>query len=119
MREGGDGRRVVLDGAQAQPGRRGLGAGVRDARARARRDAARDDGPGARARAGAWQAEWEPLLELLRVTGSAAAWAAQLAGGLEIDADRMAANLAGAPVAEGDPSAAAALVARALEARTP
>jgi 3-carboxy-cis,cis-muconate cycloisomerase len=69
--------------------------------------------------AGAWQAEWEPLLELLRVTGSAAAWGRALAGGLEVDADRMAANLAAAPVAAGDPGPAAALVARALAARRP
>lgn len=67
--------------------------------------------------AGAWQAEWEPLLELIRVTGSAAAWAAELASGLELDTGRMAANLASAPVADADTSAPAALVARALETR--
>lgn len=67
--------------------------------------------------AGAWQAEWEPLLELIRVTGSAAAWAAELASGLELDTGRMAANLASAPVADADTLAPAALVARALETR--
>jgi 3-carboxy-cis,cis-muconate cycloisomerase len=44
--------------------------------------------------AGAWQAEWEPLTELLRLTGSAASWAAELMSGLVVDAARMAANLA-------------------------
>lgn len=43
--------------------------------------------------AGAWHAEWEPLADLLRVTGSAAAWSADLLAGLEVDADRMRANL--------------------------
>jgi 3-carboxy-cis,cis-muconate cycloisomerase len=66
--------------------------------------------------AGRWQAEWPTLLELLRLTGSAAAWAAELAGGLEVDPQRMAANLAASPVPDGDPQGAAALVARALEA---
>jgi 3-carboxy-cis,cis-muconate cycloisomerase len=53
--------------------------------------------------AGAWHAEWEPLSDLLRITGSAAAWTAELLTGLEIDADRMRANLAaahGLPMAE-------------------
>jgi 3-carboxy-cis,cis-muconate cycloisomerase len=44
--------------------------------------------------AGAWHAEWEPLTELLRLTGSAASWAAELMTGLVVDAARMAANLA-------------------------
>jgi 3-carboxy-cis,cis-muconate cycloisomerase len=44
--------------------------------------------------AGAWHAEWEPLTELLRVTGSAANWATELMSGLVVDAARMAANLA-------------------------
>jgi 3-carboxy-cis,cis-muconate cycloisomerase len=67
--------------------------------------------------AGAWQAEWETLTALLALTGSAAAWTAELAGGLEIDAARMAGNLAAAPVADGDVEAAAALVRRALADR--
>ena len=67
--------------------------------------------------AGRWQAEWPTLLELLRLAGSAGAWAADLAGGLDVDADRMAANLAASPVPEGDAAAASALVARALDAR--
>jgi 3-carboxy-cis,cis-muconate cycloisomerase len=53
--------------------------------------------------AGAWHAEWEPLSDLLRITGSAAALMAELLAGLEIDADRMRANLAAAhslPMAE-------------------
>ena len=44
--------------------------------------------------AGAWHAEWEPLTALLRLTGSAASWAAELMSGLVVDTSRMAANLA-------------------------
>jgi 3-carboxy-cis,cis-muconate cycloisomerase len=53
--------------------------------------------------AGAWHAEWEPFSALLRLAGSAASWGAELLGGLEIDPQRMAANLAatdGLPLAE-------------------
>ncbi len=53
--------------------------------------------------AGAWHAEWEPLAALLRLTGSASSWAAELLPGLIVDASRMAANLAatkGLPLAE-------------------
>jgi 3-carboxy-cis,cis-muconate cycloisomerase len=67
--------------------------------------------------AGAWQAEWQPLLELLSVTGSAACWAADLAGRLEPDVDRMAANLGEADIEPAAVRACAALVAAALEAR--
>ena len=44
--------------------------------------------------AGAWHAEWEPLTALLRLTGSASSWAAELLPGLVVDTSRMAANLA-------------------------
>ncbi len=44
--------------------------------------------------AGAWQAEWETLLALLRLTGSAAATLAEVLAGLEPDPERMAHNLA-------------------------
>jgi 3-carboxy-cis,cis-muconate cycloisomerase len=53
--------------------------------------------------AGAWHAEWEPLTALLRLTGSAASWSAELLPGLAVDTSRMAANLAatkGLPLAE-------------------
>jgi 3-carboxy-cis,cis-muconate cycloisomerase len=53
--------------------------------------------------AGAWHAEWEPLTALLRLTGSAASWGAELLSGLVVDTSRMAANLAatkGLPLAE-------------------
>src|SRR5260370_915586 len=53
--------------------------------------------------AGAWQAEWEPLSDLLRLTGSAASWGAELLAGLEVDPARMRENLAaarGLPMAE-------------------
>jgi 3-carboxy-cis,cis-muconate cycloisomerase len=43
--------------------------------------------------AGAWHAEWETVGDLLRLAGSAAAWGRELLDGLEIDADRMRANL--------------------------
>jgi 3-carboxy-cis,cis-muconate cycloisomerase len=53
--------------------------------------------------AGAWHAEWEPLADLLRLTGSAASWSVPLLTGLRVDADRMHANLTasgGLPLAE-------------------
>jgi 3-carboxy-cis,cis-muconate cycloisomerase len=53
--------------------------------------------------AGAWHAEWEPLTDLLRLTGSAASWSAPLLAGLQVDAGRMRANLTaagGLPLAE-------------------
>jgi 3-carboxy-cis,cis-muconate cycloisomerase len=53
--------------------------------------------------AGAWHAEWEPLSDLLRLTGSAASWAAGLLAGLRADEARMRANLdaaGGLPLAE-------------------
>jgi 3-carboxy-cis,cis-muconate cycloisomerase len=43
--------------------------------------------------AGAWQAEWETLLELLRLTGSAAAIARELLNGLEVDPEKMRADM--------------------------
>src|SRR6185312_11471030 len=43
--------------------------------------------------AGAWQAEWEPLLELLRLTGSAASALRELLEGLDVDPERMRADL--------------------------
>jgi 3-carboxy-cis,cis-muconate cycloisomerase len=43
--------------------------------------------------AGAWHAEWETLGDLIRLTGSAAAWIRELLGGLEVDTERMRANL--------------------------
>ena len=53
--------------------------------------------------AGAWHAEWQPLARLLQLTGSAAAWCAELLAGLEVDAAAMRANLdaaGGLPLAE-------------------
>ncbi|MCL2418201.1 MAG: lyase family protein [Conexibacteraceae bacterium] len=44
--------------------------------------------------AGAWQSEWGTLTELLTLTGSASAWLADLLAHLEVDRDRMRANLA-------------------------
>jgi 3-carboxy-cis,cis-muconate cycloisomerase len=42
---------------------------------------------------GAWHAEWQPLRECLRLTGGAAATAAELAEGLEVFPGRMADDL--------------------------
>ncbi|MEU6780128.1 lyase family protein [Nonomuraea angiospora] len=42
--------------------------------------------------AGAWQAEWLPLREALRLTGGAAETAAELVAGLQVFPDRMRAN---------------------------
>jgi 3-carboxy-cis,cis-muconate cycloisomerase len=50
--------------------------------------------------AGAWHAEWAPLRELLRSTGSAAAWLGECLEQLEVDPERMRANLDGALLAE-------------------
>ena len=43
--------------------------------------------------AGAWQGEWETGSELLRLTGSAAAWLRDALEGLEVDAARLRDNL--------------------------
>ena len=43
--------------------------------------------------AGSWHAEWRPLSELLRSTGSAVAWLRESLEGLEADTERMRANL--------------------------
>ncbi|MEU2927917.1 3-carboxy-cis,cis-muconate cycloisomerase [Streptomyces sp. NPDC007251] len=43
--------------------------------------------------AGAWHAEWEPLRDLLRLTGGAARDAAELAAGLSVNADAMRRDL--------------------------
>jgi 3-carboxy-cis,cis-muconate cycloisomerase len=66
--------------------------------------------------AGAWQAEWEPLLELMRLTGSAANALAEMLGGLKVDGERMAANLKLTGDLQGDVGAADQLIARALDA---
>jgi 3-carboxy-cis,cis-muconate cycloisomerase len=53
--------------------------------------------------AGAWHAEWQPLGHLLELAVSAAAWASDLLENLNVEAGRMAANLAAAggfPLAE-------------------
>ena len=63
--------------------------------------------------AGAWHSEWRPLCDLLVATGSAAAWLRTSLEGLEVDAERMLANLGDAR----DTGAAVLLVDRALENR--
>jgi 3-carboxy-cis,cis-muconate cycloisomerase len=54
--------------------------------------------------AGSWHAEWGPLSDLLRLTGSAASWGRDLLHYLEVDADRMQANLAAALERIGRPA---------------
>jgi len=67
--------------------------------------------------AGAWQAEWGTYAELLALTGSAAAWGRELLENLEVDGERMRANLAAAPTGdEPIPGGASVLIDRALEA---
>jgi adenylosuccinate lyase len=65
------------------------------------------------ARAGAWQAEWRPLRELLVAAGSAAAWLSTCLAGLTVDARAMRANVP----AGADAGVAGALVDRVLIAR--
>jgi len=60
--------------------------------------------------AGAWQAEWGTLTELLRLTGSAVAWARDLLTHLEVDAEAMAREAGPEP----DLGASALLIDRAL-----
>jgi 3-carboxy-cis,cis-muconate cycloisomerase len=42
---------------------------------------------------GAWQAEWRALSEALALTGGAASWMRETLEGLDVDADRMRANI--------------------------
>jgi 3-carboxy-cis,cis-muconate cycloisomerase len=66
--------------------------------------------------AGAWHAEWETLLELLRLTGSAASWMREVLEGLVVDAERMRENLEAArdfPLAERLSSALTPTLGRA------
>ncbi|MEU0132764.1 3-carboxy-cis,cis-muconate cycloisomerase [Streptomyces sp. NPDC006296] len=65
--------------------------------------------------AGAWHAEWEPLRDLLRLTGGAARDAAELTGGLRVFPAAMRSNLrltGGLVVSERLASAAAGRVGR-------
>src|SRR5262249_58451491 len=61
--------------------------------------------------AGAWHAEWEPFADLLRVTGSAGAWGAGLAGSLVVGPARVRASL--------DATGGPALAVRAAAALDP
>lgn len=62
--------------------------------------------------AGAWQAEWGTVTDLLRLTGSAAAWARDMLEHLEVDADAMRAGAGERP----ELGASARLIDRALAA---
>jgi 3-carboxy-cis,cis-muconate cycloisomerase len=65
--------------------------------------------------AGAWHAEWAPLRALLVATGSAAAWLRTCLEGLQVDTERMRANVGAQD--DGAVASAAALVDRALAMR--
>jgi len=72
--------------------------------------------------AGAWQAEWETLTELLRLVGAAAAGTRTLLAGLRVDPARMRANLdrtGGLVMAESVATRLAPLLARAAAADLP
>jgi 3-carboxy-cis,cis-muconate cycloisomerase len=67
--------------------------------------------------AGAWQAEWGTLVQLLTLTGSAACWNAELVAGLRVHAGRMADNLRAAAAGDQPPPAGIdELIDRALAA---
>ena len=68
--------------------------------------------------AGAWHAEWRPFTVLLVATGSAAAWLRTCLENLEVDPRRMRANLDVPGDDRAGVAAAAALVDRALAARS-
>lgn len=68
--------------------------------------------------AGAWQAEWRPLRELLIATGSATSWVRASLTGLTVNTEAMATNLAQLrEVSEVDVGLAAELVDRVLDGR--
>jgi 3-carboxy-cis,cis-muconate cycloisomerase len=62
--------------------------------------------------AGAWQAEWGTISDLLRLTGSAAAWGRDMLEHLEVDVEAMRAGAGPDP----DLGASSELIDRALEA---
>jgi 3-carboxy-cis,cis-muconate cycloisomerase len=61
--------------------------------------------------AGAWQAEWGTLSDLLTLTGSAVAWTADLLTNVEVDVARMAEH---AEDLDGDLASVDELIDRAL-----
>jgi 3-carboxy-cis,cis-muconate cycloisomerase len=52
--------------------------------------------------AGAWHAEWKALSDALALTGATAFWVREALGGLEVDAERMRANIAADTLAEAE-----------------
>jgi 3-carboxy-cis,cis-muconate cycloisomerase len=52
--------------------------------------------------AGAWHAEWKALSDALALTGGAAAWMRETLEGLEVDAERMRANIRPETLSEAD-----------------
>ncbi|HEU5213620.1 MAG TPA: hypothetical protein VFU10_12680, partial [Gaiellaceae bacterium] len=72
------------------------------ARARAAAVALLDGGHEHERAAGAWHAEWAPLSDALAFTGGAAAALAETLGALEVDVDRMHANIRPETLAEAE-----------------
>jgi 3-carboxy-cis,cis-muconate cycloisomerase len=67
--------------------------------------------------AGAWQAEWGTVTDLLALTGSATAWTRDLLEGLQVHPERMADNLRRAAAADRPvPDGVSELIDRALDA---
>jgi 3-carboxy-cis,cis-muconate cycloisomerase len=67
--------------------------------------------------AGAWQAEWGTLADLLTLTGSAASWTGALVRGLRVHTERMAENVRAAVAGDQPPPAGIdELIDRALAA---
>jgi 3-carboxy-cis,cis-muconate cycloisomerase len=52
--------------------------------------------------AGAWHAEWGALSDALALTGGAAAWMRETLEGLEVDAERMRANVRAEALSEAE-----------------
>ena len=70
--------------------------------------------------AGAWHAEWGALSDALALTGGAVGAACECLDGLQVDVERMRANMTGDLVAERaapDLGSAEAFVDRVLEAK--
>jgi 3-carboxy-cis,cis-muconate cycloisomerase len=66
--------------------------------------------------AGNWHAEWRPLRELLVATGSAVSWLRAALERVQVDPERMRANLAASGIESPGPDACGVLVDQALDA---
>ena len=93
---------LLDDAAQAEPGRRRAHARVRRARPRARPALLLDLEHEHERAAGAWHAEWKALSDALAFAGGAAASLRETLEGLEVDAERMRANLSAETMSEAE-----------------